>query len=116
MLSNQWYNRLKLAAQFVLPLLAASYFGLAEIWGLPAGAKVSGTISIINVLLGGLLGFAKALYEASGAKYDGHMVIEPGEDNTDRLRMRSVDISALQTKDELMFRVTRDAPVGDLAE
>ena len=35
MLSNKVYDILKYAAQYVLPAVAALYFGLAKIWSLP---------------------------------------------------------------------------------
>lgn len=115
MLSDRRYNQLKLLASLLLPGVAAAYFALAEIWGLPYGAQVSGTVSVINVFVGVLLAFAKALHEATGARFDGHMVIEETEEGS-RLRMRNVDVVALDTKDELTFKLIRDTPVGGLAE
>lgn len=115
LLSNRMYDRLRLAATILLPGLSGLYFGLAEIWNLPYQAQVSGTIAVINVFVGVLIAFARALHEASGAKYDGVMIIESGEDG-DQLRLKHVDYTALDTKDQLVFKLGHSKPPSRVAE
>ena len=54
-MSNRTYDILKYIALIVLPALGTAYFGLAQIWGLPYGEEIVGTITVIDTLLGALL-------------------------------------------------------------
>lgn len=62
LLSNKVYDVLKWIAQVVIPALGALYFGLAQIWGLPYGEEIVGTLTVIDVFLGALLGISTAQY------------------------------------------------------
>ncbi len=62
MMSNKTYDVLKWIAQIVLPALGALYFGLSQIWGLPYGEEIVGTITVIDTFLGALLGISTAQY------------------------------------------------------
>ena len=46
-LSNGAYDKLKKGVTLLLPALGAAYFGLSQIWGLPHGEEVVGTLAII---------------------------------------------------------------------
>lgn len=61
-MSNKWYNILKYIAQIFLPALGTLYFALAQIWGLPYGEEIVGTITAIDTFLGVLLGISSANY------------------------------------------------------
>lgn len=63
MFSDRTYNVLKWIAQIVLPALGAMYFGLSQIWGLPYGEEIVGTITVIDTFLGALLGISTAQYK-----------------------------------------------------
>ncbi len=63
MLTNKTYDILKWVAQIVLPALGTCYFGLSQIWGLPCGEEVVGTITVIDAFLGALLGISTAQYK-----------------------------------------------------
>lgn len=54
-LNDKVYDVLKYIAQIVLPALGTLYFALANIWGLPFGEEVVGTIVAIDTFLGALL-------------------------------------------------------------
>ena len=60
--SNKTYDILKWVAQILLPALGALYFGLAQIWGLPYGEQIVGTITVIDAFLGAILGISTANY------------------------------------------------------
>lgn len=61
-LSNKAYDILKWIAQIGLPALGALYFGLCEIWGLPYGEQIVGTIAVVDTFLGTVLGISNAMY------------------------------------------------------
>ena len=61
-LSDKTYDRIKWAAQYFLPALGTLYFTISEIWGLPYGEQVVGTITAIDTFLGVLLGISSASY------------------------------------------------------
>lgn len=61
-MSNKTYDILKWVAQYLLPALATLYFAVAQIWGLPYGEEVVGTITALDTFLGVLLGISTANY------------------------------------------------------
>lgn len=61
-MNDKVYNTLKYIAQYVLPALGTLYFALSEIWGLPYGAQIVGTITAIDAFLGTLLGISTYQY------------------------------------------------------
>ena len=64
-LSNAVYDKLKWITMIVLPALGALYFGLSKFWPLPYVEEVPGTISLIVVFLGAILGFSSKSYNAA---------------------------------------------------
>lgn len=63
MLNNELYDVLKWIAQIVIPAIAALYFGLANIWGLPYGEEIVGTLTVLDAFLGALLGISTVQYK-----------------------------------------------------
>lgn len=61
-LSNKVYDILKFIAQIVLPALGTLYFTLSQIWGLPYGEQIVGTITAIDTFLGALLKISTSKY------------------------------------------------------
>ena len=61
-LSNNTYDILKYIAQIVLPALGTLYFALSQIWGLPYGEQIVGTITAIDAFMGALLGISSSQY------------------------------------------------------
>jgi len=61
-LSNQTYDVLKWIAQILLPALGTLYFTLAEIWNLPYGQEILGTVTAVDLFLGALLGISSDNY------------------------------------------------------
>lgn len=62
-MNNKVYDILKWVAQIVLPALGALYFALAQIWGLPYGEEIVGTITAIDCFLGAILGISNVQYK-----------------------------------------------------
>lgn len=56
------YDVLKWVAQFLLPAAGTLYFALANIWNLPNGEQVVGTITAVDAFLGVLLGISSNTY------------------------------------------------------
>lgn len=67
-MSNRLYDCLKYIAQIALPAIGALYFALSQIWGLPYGEEVVGTITALDCFLGALLGISTAIYNKGADK------------------------------------------------
>ena len=63
-MSNKTYDVLKYIAQIVLPALGTLYFALANIWNLPYGEQIVGTITAIDTFMGVLLKISSNNYYA----------------------------------------------------
>ncbi len=61
-LSNKTYDLLKWIAQILIPAFGTLYFALANIWGLPYGEQIVGTLTAIDTFLGVLLGISSSMY------------------------------------------------------
>lgn len=61
-LDDKIYNVLKYICQIALPAIGALYFALSQIWGLPYGEQIVGTITAITACLGVLLGISTYQY------------------------------------------------------
>lgn len=61
-MSNKVYDALKWIAQILLPAIGALYFALANIWGLPYGEEIVGTITAVDAFLGVILGISSKQY------------------------------------------------------
>lgn len=61
-LDNASYDKLKWIAQIFLPALGTLYFALAQIWGLPYGEQIVGTITALDTFIGVCLGISSDNY------------------------------------------------------
>lgn len=61
-MNNKVYDILKWIAQIVLPAAGTLYFALSQIWGLPYGEQVVGTITAVDAFLGAILGVSSMNY------------------------------------------------------
>ena len=62
MMNNKIYDVLKWVAQYLLPALATLDFAIAQVWGLPYGEQIVGTITAIDTFLGVILGISTMQY------------------------------------------------------
>lgn len=62
-MNSKTYDILKYVALIVLPALGTLYFALSQIWGLPYGEEIVGTITAIDAFLGALLGVSTSSYK-----------------------------------------------------
>lgn len=61
-MSNKMYDILKWIALYFLPAAGTLYFAIANIWGLPYGEEVVGTITAADTFLGVILGISTSQY------------------------------------------------------
>lgn len=61
-MTDKMYDLLKWVAQILLPAVATLYFAIAQIWGIPYGEEIVGTITAIDAFLGALLGISTYQY------------------------------------------------------
>ena len=81
-LSNPVYERVKWLVQIALPALGTLYFTLSQLWGLPFGEKVVGTITALALFLGVLVGISKAQYLKTG-EFDGTIEVDKSSNAVD---------------------------------
>lgn len=65
-MNNKTYDVLKYIAQIVLPSLGTLYFALSQIWKLPYGEEIVGTITAVDAFLGALLKLSSTNYYKKG--------------------------------------------------
>ena len=80
--SNKVYDFVKYLVELVLPGLGTLYFSLAQIWGLPFGEQVVGTLVALALFLGVLIGISKSSYNKV-AERDGTIEIDDSDPNRD---------------------------------
>lgn len=103
MFSNKTYDVIKYIAQYLLPALGTLYFTISQIWGLPYGEQIVGTITAIDTCLGILLGISSAKYTGDGVMF----VDESDPDkNVYRMELNSA-IELLANKDSVTFMVKK---------
>jgi hypothetical protein len=104
--SNSMYDKVMWIAQYGLPALGALYFGLAELWNLGYAAQIVGTISLVDIFLGVLLGISNRAYKKSDARYDGALVVDTSDPNKD---VYSIEVAAplekLSTAESITLKV-----------
>lgn len=91
------YDFLKDSAQIYIPALGVAYAGLAGIWHWGYVLEVSGTVLVIDTLLGTILKISKTVYDNSDRSKDGDLNLE-------------VSSSGVSVEDVLL-----NTPVSDLA-
>ena len=69
-MENKTYDILKYVAQILLPALGTLYFAVANIWGLPYGEQIVGTLTAVDAFLGVCLGISSDNYHKSIGESD----------------------------------------------
>ena len=62
-MTNKTYDRIKWVSLVLLPALATLYVGLGQLWNAPAVEQVVGTITLIDTVLGIVLGTSSKKYQ-----------------------------------------------------
>lgn len=104
-MNDKLYDTLKWVAQYVLPGLGTLYFALSQIWGLPYGEQIVGTIAAVDTFLGLILGLSQAKYEG-----DGTLQIDTSDPEKDIYRLAlDTPVEDLSSKKSIMLKVDPDA-------
>ena len=61
-MNNRTYDILKYIAQIVLPAIGVLWFTISQIWGIPYGEEILGTITAVDCFLGAILGISTMAY------------------------------------------------------
>lgn len=64
-MKNSVYDVLKYIAQILIPAIATLYFSVSQIWGLPYGEQIVGTLTAVDAFLGVCLGISSDKYRKS---------------------------------------------------
>ena len=64
-MKNETYDILKYIAQILIPAVATLYFSVSQIWGLPYGEQIVGTLTAVDAFLGVCLGISSDNYHKS---------------------------------------------------
>lgn len=103
-LSNSVYDKLKHMTQVGFPALGSLYFGLAQIWGFPAGEQVVGSLALITTFFGVILGISSKNYEPDDMA--GDFVIDTKTDGLKVVQFKlSKDPEEIISKDSITFKV-----------
>lgn len=90
-LNNKVYDVLRWIAQFLLPGLAALYFALSDVWGLPYTGEVVGSIVALDTFLGTILGISTLNYNKAqvnaGYMYGAEVTVDWPEDTPKPTRL-----------------------------
>lgn len=106
MITGKLYNVLKFLALVIFPALGTLYFTLAQIWGLPAGEEVVGTILALDTFLGVILQISSTNYNSSSAQ--GTLDIqETDEGKVFQLELEGDPEYELEGKDRVVFDVKK---------
>ena len=93
-MTNKMYDVLKFIAQIVLPALSVFYLGLCKYWNFPYPEEISGTIMLVDALLGALLGLSSANYYKNGKDVAGTITLNP-EDETASFNFENMTVADL---------------------
>ena len=64
-MKNKTYDILKYVAQILIPAIATLYFSVSQIWELPYGEQIVGTLTAVDAFLGVCLGISSDNYHKS---------------------------------------------------
>lgn len=104
--SNKAYDTLKWVALTGLPAAALLYFTLSEVWGFPAAAQVMASVTAVDVFLGTVLGISNYRYNHSDARFDGSMVVDTRDPETDRVAFdMKRPVAELEQADSVILKV-----------
>ena len=67
-MKNKTYDTIKWIALILLPGLGTLYAALSQIWGLPYGEQIVGTIAALDTFIGALIGVSSAVYARKEGK------------------------------------------------
>lgn len=108
LLNDKQYFILNNLALVVLPAVGTLYFALAQIWGLPGGKEVLGSIVACDTFLGVLVKVGESSYDRSGAQFDGAINVSDTAEKT----VYSIDLNdhpdTLKNMTQATFKINQN--------
>lgn len=109
MFSDRFYSIIKKLVQVILPAFSALYFSLDSIWDLPSEDKVVGTLAVVTTFLGVSLGISSHQYSASGAAYNGNVVVSTSDTGDKKFSLELDDDPInIEDKEAISFKVQKN--------
>lgn len=106
-LTDQAYDVLNNIVKYIMPAFGTFYFGLAQIWNLPAAEQVVGTIVITTTLLAIILAVSKSAYKNEPYPFDGDVQVREASDGTKQLVLfADTPIDLMEKKGVVQFQIT----------
>lgn len=106
-MGDRTYQIMKHMTQVVLPALGTLYFALEQIWDIPLGLEVVGTITAICTFLGISLGISTHAYNKSDAKYDGRIIVQEDDHKKNYQLVLKNDPDTIDRSKEILFKVDK---------
>lgn len=106
-MTNQIYNVLKWIATYFLPAMGTLYFALSQIWGLPYGEEIVGTITAIDTFLGVILGISSTKYKGEGTIFvtdDDTLAVELNDSPAENLAGGTINLTVQPGTDLTKYR------------
>lgn len=107
-MTNKTYDKLRYLSQIVLPAVATLYFALSQIWGLPHGEEIVGTITAIVAFMGTSLKISSHQYYKKSDEYQGIMNVSDSETKTAFSLVLYGDPYDLVDRKDVKFKVVRE--------
>lgn len=76
-LNSKAYDFLKWVVQILLPSLGTFYFTVSQIFDLPYGEEVIGTLAALALFIGALIGISKSNFDKDPSNFDGSVTLAP---------------------------------------
>lgn len=106
--TNGQFDFMKRTAELGLPAVGALYFGLAQIWGLPAAEEVVGTVAILNTFVGVVVVIVRGQYNTNTEVKSGTLDVVTHEDGVQSATFNAdMDLEDMMTADKVVFTVVR---------
>lgn len=113
--SDRIYLWVKKTTTIILPATATAYLSLSDLWDLPNPEKVTATSAVICTLLGSLLALSSRNYNASGAQFDGKLVMDTTAEGKPLASIEpDVTLEDMATKDSITLQITHAEADTDL--
>lgn len=112
-MSDSVYDFLSSLVKYILPALGTLYFTLAQIWGLPYGEQVVGTIVAVTTAIGIMIGISKKNYDNEPYQFDGEIIVDTdASGNSDLTLAAGLPVDAMREKGVVIMNVRDINGVG----
>lgn len=104
-LPAQWYEGFKWLTIIFLPAFSTLYFGMGKIWNLPEVENVVGSIVVLELFLGSILGVSNRNYNNQGADGSLNANVQGDQVVLSRLALPNITPEELAKKKSITIQV-----------